>query len=48
MVSRGFARRTGRTDGRLPHGQYDTGESFPVLSAGPTPRTLMSEWDMSL
>ncbi|HEV7449895.1 MAG TPA: molybdopterin-dependent oxidoreductase, partial [Pseudonocardiaceae bacterium] len=46
FVSRGFTRR--RRDappGRLPPGQYDVGAGFPVLSAGPTPRTSPSSWD---
>jgi DMSO/TMAO reductase YedYZ molybdopterin-dependent catalytic subunit len=48
VVSRGFARRDERADGRLPPGQYDAGERFPVLAAGPTPRTPLSEWDLSI
>ena len=46
-ISRGFGRRR-RTDvdpSRLPPGQYLTPD-FPVLSAGPTPRTPTSEWDL--
>src|SRR5947209_19468297 len=49
LVSRGFARR--RRDappGRLPPGQYNVGEGFPVLSAGPTPRTSPSNWDFQV
>jgi DMSO/TMAO reductase YedYZ molybdopterin-dependent catalytic subunit len=48
VISRGFGRREGRTDGRLPPGQYDAGDRFPVLSAGPTPRTPLGEWDLSI
>ncbi len=49
LVSRGFGRRRpATTDERLPPGQYDTGDGFPVLSAGPTPRTPLSEWDFSV
>jgi len=48
VISRGFGRREPTTDGRLPPGQYDTGNRFPVLSAGPTPRTPLGEWDMSV
>ena len=32
----------------LPPGQYDVGDRFPVLSAGPTPRTPLTEWDVSV
>ena len=49
LLSRGFRRgRRERTDGRLPPGQYDVGDGVPVLSAGPTPRTPLSEWDLSV
>jgi DMSO/TMAO reductase YedYZ molybdopterin-dependent catalytic subunit len=49
-VSRGF---TGRprddraTAARVPPGQYLT-DDFPVLSAGPTPHTPLSEWTFSV
>jgi DMSO/TMAO reductase YedYZ molybdopterin-dependent catalytic subunit len=50
FVSRGF---TGRHEARqevggLPPGQYDIGGGFPVLSAGPTPRTAMHDWDFTV
>ena len=50
FVSRGFV---GRPEGRegtglLPPGQYDIGGSFPVLSAGPTPRTALEDWDFTI
>jgi DMSO/TMAO reductase YedYZ molybdopterin-dependent catalytic subunit len=49
LLSRGFRRgRRERTDGRLPPGQYDVGDGFPVLSAGPTPRTPLARWDLSV
>jgi DMSO/TMAO reductase YedYZ molybdopterin-dependent catalytic subunit len=49
VLSRGFRRgRGGRPDGRLPPGQYDVGDDFPVLSAGPTPRTSPASWDLSI
>ena len=49
LLSRGFRPgRQARTDGRLPPGQYDVGDGFPVLSAGPTPRTPLSSWDLSI
>jgi DMSO/TMAO reductase YedYZ molybdopterin-dependent catalytic subunit len=47
-VSRGFIgrRRAGQDSAnRLPPGQYDVGEAFPVLSAGPTPRQDLATWD---
>ncbi|WP_127131491.1 molybdopterin-dependent oxidoreductase [Georgenia sp. SYP-B2076] len=49
FVSRGFTgrRRTG-PPGRLPPGQYDVGEGFPVLSAGPTPHTPPELWDFTV
>jgi DMSO/TMAO reductase YedYZ molybdopterin-dependent catalytic subunit len=48
VISRGFGRREQRRDERLPPGQYDTGDVFPVLSAGPTPHTPLSEWDLTI
>src|SRR5262249_28474967 len=33
--------------GRLPPGQYLVTD-FPVLSAGPTPRTSLAEWSFSI
>jgi DMSO/TMAO reductase YedYZ molybdopterin-dependent catalytic subunit len=47
-VSRGFIgrRRRGQDSAhRLPPGQYDVGNAFPVLSAGPTPRRDLATWD---
>ena len=48
-ISRGFhgRRRDPATATRLPPGQYETRE-FPVLSAGPTPRTPLATWDFTL
>jgi DMSO/TMAO reductase YedYZ molybdopterin-dependent catalytic subunit len=48
-VSRGFQRRrTEEADpSRIPPGQFLTND-FPVLSAGPTPRTPLSEWSLSI
>ncbi len=45
IISRGFIGRRPQVDdpSRLPPGQYLTAE-FPVLSAGPTPRTNLEEW----
>ena len=50
FISRGFRGRR-REDpavaGRVPPGQYVTTD-FPVLSAGPTPHTPLSEWDFTV
>jgi DMSO/TMAO reductase YedYZ molybdopterin-dependent catalytic subunit len=50
VLSRGFRRRMTpeRSDHRLPPGQYDVGDGFPVLSAGPTPRTPPAQWDLTV
>jgi hypothetical protein len=42
FISRGFMGRRRRQDDRLPPGQYLV-DGFPVLSAGPTPRTPFEE-----
>ena len=49
FISRGFTGRGRQEDssGRLPPGQYFT-EGFPVLSAGPTPRTPLSTWTFAI
>jgi DMSO/TMAO reductase YedYZ molybdopterin-dependent catalytic subunit len=49
LISRGFKgrRQPAETAGRLPPGQYET-RDFPVLSAGPTPRVALAEWDFTL
>ncbi|MGA9160198.1 MAG: sulfite oxidase-like oxidoreductase [Actinomycetota bacterium] len=48
-ISRGFHGRRAeeRGDSRLPPGQHLV-EDFPVLSAGPTPRTPLDEWTFSV
>jgi DMSO/TMAO reductase YedYZ molybdopterin-dependent catalytic subunit len=48
-ISRGFrGRREPAADAsRLPPGQYLT-RDFPVLSAGPTPRTPLDEWSLTI
>ena len=48
-VSRGFRGRPRRDvdPGRVPPGQYVV-EDFPVLSAGPTPRTPLDEWSFTV
>jgi DMSO/TMAO reductase YedYZ molybdopterin-dependent catalytic subunit len=48
-ISRGFHRRR-QADGdagRVPPGQYVTSD-FPVLSAGPTPRTPLDTWSFTI
>ncbi|HEY9226796.1 MAG TPA: sulfite oxidase-like oxidoreductase [Gemmatimonadaceae bacterium] len=48
FIARGFhSRRGAASEGRLPPGQYET-RDFPVLSAGPTPRTSLDAWDFTL
>jgi len=48
-ISRGFRGKRAPSDraARLPPGQYET-RDFPVLSAGPTPRTPLERWQFSL
>jgi DMSO/TMAO reductase YedYZ molybdopterin-dependent catalytic subunit len=48
-ISRGFqGRRRGDVDpARVPPGQYVT-RDFPVLSAGPSPHTALTEWDFTI
>jgi len=47
--SRGFhgKRAKEREDARVPPGQYLT-EDFPVLSAGPTPYTALTDWSFTI
>ena len=49
FISRGFRGRPRdqAADGRLPPGQY-LERGFPVLSAGPTPRTPRTAWTFSI
>ena len=49
MISRGFLgrRRPAEVENRLPPGQYLVTD-FPVLSAGPTPRTPLDRWSFTL
>jgi len=49
LISRGFRRRHSAPadPARLPPGQYLT-EDFPVLSAGPTPRTPLEQWTFTV
>ncbi|MHA7217586.1 sulfite oxidase-like oxidoreductase [Arthrobacter sp. MDT1-48-3] len=43
----GFAGRRRTRDVNLPPGQYAT-DSFPVMSAGPTPRVLRADWTFQI
>jgi DMSO/TMAO reductase YedYZ molybdopterin-dependent catalytic subunit len=47
IVSRGFRGRRGREGPELPPGQYLV-EDFPVLSAGPTPRIDLGQWEFTI
>jgi DMSO/TMAO reductase YedYZ molybdopterin-dependent catalytic subunit len=48
IISRGFkSRRATPNPDRVPPGQYLT-DDFPVLSAGPTPRTPLDRWTFEL
>jgi DMSO/TMAO reductase YedYZ molybdopterin-dependent catalytic subunit len=48
FIARGFhSQRAAAPAGRLPPGQYET-RDFPVLSAGPTPRTSLPAWDFTI
>ena len=49
LISRGFQgrRRPDAAGRQLPPGQYET-RDFPGLSAGPTPRTPLDEWEFSV
>ena len=48
-ISRGFGGRPRRDvdPSRVPPGQYVV-EDFPVLSAGPTPRTPLEQWSLTI
>jgi len=47
LISRGFSGHRRSSDPNLPPGQYQT-EDFPVLSAGPTPRVDLDDWELSV
>ena len=48
FIARGFHGRRARSEpDRVPPGQYET-RDFPVLSAGPTPRTPLASWDFTI
>jgi len=46
--TRGFAGRGRERDPRLPPGQYDTGRSWPVLTAEVTPRIDTASWTFTV
>lgn len=47
QVSRGFVGRRRTESAQLPPGQYLT-QDFPVLSAGPTPKIALDDWEFTL
>src|SRR3954462_5377915 len=48
LISRGFRGRRPQVEPeRIPPGQYVVND-FPVLSAGPTPRTPLDEWSFTI
>ena len=48
FLTRGFRGKHRPADpARIPPGQYET-HDFPVLSAGPTPRVRLADWDFRL
>jgi DMSO/TMAO reductase YedYZ molybdopterin-dependent catalytic subunit len=47
ILSRGFRGRRRDSSQRLPPGQYLTND-FPVLSAGPTPRISLDDWEFTV
>jgi DMSO/TMAO reductase YedYZ molybdopterin-dependent catalytic subunit len=47
IISRGFSGRGSATNAKLPPGQYLTTD-FPVLSAGPTPRIPLAQWELTI
>ena len=47
VISRFRGRRVAAEAGRVPPGQYVT-SGFPVLSAGPTPRTTRESWSFGI
>lgn len=47
IISRAFSGRRGAAKAKLPPGQYLTTD-FPVLSAGPTPRVPLDQWEFAI
>ena len=46
--TRGFMGRSKNRDPRLPPGQYDTGNKWPVLTAEVTPRLDPATWTFAV
>jgi DMSO/TMAO reductase YedYZ molybdopterin-dependent catalytic subunit len=46
--TRGFTGRSRERDQRLPPGQYDTGDDWPVLTAEVTPQLDLDTWTFSI
>ena len=46
--TRGFGSRAKERDPRLPPGQYDTGRSWPVLTAEVTPKPDLASWTFTI
>ena len=47
-ATRGFLGRARKVDPRLPPGQYDVGDDFPVLTAEVTPRIAPERWSIAV
>ena len=47
ITTRGFSGQRKHGDAKLPPGQYVTTD-FPVLSAGPTPKIPLDEWEFTI
>jgi DMSO/TMAO reductase YedYZ molybdopterin-dependent catalytic subunit len=47
-ITRGFAGRRREPDAGLPPGQYDTGSSWPVLTAEVTPKLPTDRWNFGI
>ena len=47
-ITRGFVGRGGSRDPRLPPGQYDAGDDWPVLTAEPTPTLDAAHWTFAV
>ena len=47
-VTRGFSRRRPESAGRLPPGQYDVGNGWPVLTAEATPHLESESWTIGV
>jgi DMSO/TMAO reductase YedYZ molybdopterin-dependent catalytic subunit len=47
VITRGFSGRRSETKAKVPPGQHVTTD-FPVLSAGPTPRVSLDQWEFAI